>query len=476
VGALRKNFGVDSDLYGPLAFSAFHRYGVTDALTLGARGEGRRGLFNAGPTASLVLGAAGVLNVAAAASENAGKQGGAGLASYTYVGRQFSIGLLARKDSRYYASLVDSVPDRRNYEFGGSLGYFHPWAGSFSVGYWKFRAYEGQDSESKAAGYSRTILNSRASIFVTFQNVRAQQNINQIFAGFIYNFDAQYSASINYQRLGAIDTEILQLQKAQPVGEGLGYNIAFGHITSSEGVANQFAPSAQYNSRWGILRADYAQQSGSIGLNRTHQISAAGGIAYVGDAVALGRPVTDAFGLVRVADLEGVRVSVNNQQIGQTDAHGRIFVPELASFTENQVSINAANVPLQYSIAEVLKRVSPAYRGGAVIDFAARRINAITGTLKIRRNGELRPAEFYEVIVMVDGATVTFRTGRGGEYYVEGLKAGRYAARIGKDGEPCTFDIVVPQTQEPFVELPELICERHRTGVLENARQSTSHL
>ena len=476
VGALRRNFGIDNDLYGPLVFSAFHRYGVTDALTLGARGEGRRGLFNAGPTASLVLGAAGVLNVAAAASENDGKQGGAGLASYTYLGRQFSIGLLARKDSRHYASLDDSVGDRRNYEFGGSLGYFHALAGSFSVGYSKFHAYEGQDSESKTAGYSRSILNSRASIFITFRNVRTQQNVNQIFAGFIYNFDAQYSASINYQRFGDIHTENVQLQKAQPVGEGLGYNLALARVTSSEGVANQFAPSAQYNSRWGILRADYAQQSGSTGPNRTHQISAAGGIAYVGDVITLGRPVTGGFGLVKVADIEGVGVLVNNQKIGRTDAQGRLFVPELASFNENQVSINAANVPLEYSLAEVLKRVSPAYRGGAVIDFATRRITAITGTLKIRRNGELRPAEFYEVIVTVDGATVTFMTGRGGEYYVEGLKAGRYAARIGKDGDPCTFDIVVPQRQEPFVELPELICERHRTGVLENARQSTSHL
>ena len=476
VGALRKNFGVDSDLYGPLAFSAFHRYGVTDALTLGARGEGRRGMFNAGPSASVVLGAAGVLNVAAAASENDGRRGGAALASYTYLGRQFSIALLARKDSRYYASLVDIGQDRRNYEFGGTLGYFHPWAGSFSVGYSKFHAYEGQDSASKTAGYSRSILNSRASIFVTFSNVSARQNVNQIFAGFIYNFDAQYSASINYQRFGDIHTENVQLQKAQPVGEGLGYNIAFARVTSGEGVANQFTPSAQYNSRWGILRADYAQQSGTIGLNRTHQISAAGGIAYVGDVVALGRPVTGAFGLVSVADVEGVPVLVNNQKIGETDARGRLFVPELASFTENQVSINAANVPLDYSFAEVLKRVSPAYRGGAVIDFVARRIKAITGTLKIRRNGELRPAEFYEVMVTVDGATVTFITGRGGEYYVEGLKAGRYAARIGKDSEPCAFEIVVPQTQDPFIELPELICEHHRTGVRENAWQSRSHL
>ena len=66
LGALREMFGVESDRYGPLAFSAFHRYGVTDALTLGVRGEGKKDAYNTGPTASIVLGAAGLLNASAA--------------------------------------------------------------------------------------------------------------------------------------------------------------------------------------------------------------------------------------------------------------------------------------------------------------------------------------------------------------------------------------------------------------------------
>ncbi len=52
VGALRENFGTESNDYGPLAFAGFHRYGVTDALTVGVRAEGKSGRFNGGPTAS----------------------------------------------------------------------------------------------------------------------------------------------------------------------------------------------------------------------------------------------------------------------------------------------------------------------------------------------------------------------------------------------------------------------------------------
>ena len=38
-GFLRRRFGEESNRYGPLAFSAFHNYGLNDALTVGGRGK-----------------------------------------------------------------------------------------------------------------------------------------------------------------------------------------------------------------------------------------------------------------------------------------------------------------------------------------------------------------------------------------------------------------------------------------------------
>ena len=63
------------------------------------------------------------------------------------------------------------------------------------------------------------------------------------------------------------------------------------------------------------------------------RLSAAGGIVYVGGRVGFSRPVTDSFGLVRVDRLEGVRVSLNNQEIGRTDASGEVFLPNLGSYS-----------------------------------------------------------------------------------------------------------------------------------------------
>jgi outer membrane usher protein FimD/PapC len=48
-GWLRGQIGLESNDYGPFAFSAFHQYGFSDAWTLGLRTEGTARMVNGGP-------------------------------------------------------------------------------------------------------------------------------------------------------------------------------------------------------------------------------------------------------------------------------------------------------------------------------------------------------------------------------------------------------------------------------------------
>ncbi len=457
IGALRENFGVESNDYGPLAFAGFHRYGVTDSLTLGVRAEGKSGLFNAGPSATIVLGSAGILNIAGAVSGDGDRTGSAGLLSYSYLGEHLNAGLLARKDSANYTALVDTTLDRRNYELAATVGYTAPVFGAISAGYSTFKAYQGQDRKLASLSYSRSVLDGRGSVFVTVVNERANERQTNVFAGFSYNFDANYSVLGSYQRLHGENSESLQFQKAQPVGEGIGYVVGVSQQSSPEGTSRQIAPSFQYNGRWGIVRGS-AQHGDGPGATSNYALSVAGGIAWAGGMVAAGRPVTDSFGVVKVDELEGVRVLVNNEEIGRTGANGRLFVPSLSSFIDNQISIDVADVPLDYSFPESVRVVSPTYRAGAVVNFHAKRLQAFTGTLVIMVNGKARPAEFFNVIVDVDGRPVTFVTGRGGEFYVEDLKAGRYKSQLAGNGTRCRFDLVVPDAKVPMTDLGELGC------------------
>ncbi|MCC7218039.1 MAG: fimbrial biogenesis outer membrane usher protein [Burkholderiales bacterium] len=474
VGALRENFGTASNDYGPLVFAAFHRYGVSDAVTLGVRAEGKSGLVSGGPSATFVLGSAGILNLAASASEYDGRTGGAALATYSYVGQHWNVAALVRKDSPNYANLSDVVlmrrpigydpaadPSfvRRNWEAAGTVGYASPVFGSLSVGMYAQDAYQGQDRRAATISYGRSLFDGRSSFFVTVVNERAYVNRTDVFAGFQYNFDVAHYLTGYYQRVRGATSESLIFQQAQPVGEGLGYSIGVSRQSGEGGSTTQLIPSFQYNGRWAELRG-YAQQGDGDGSPRSYSASVAGGLAWTGGMLAAGRPVTDSFGVVKVDELEGVRVRVNNYEIGRTGPDGRLFVPSLSSFNDNQISIDIASVPMEFALPESMRVVSPAYRSGVVVNFHARKLQAFVGVLRIRVNGTVRPAEFFDVTLDVPDKPVTFVTGRGGEFYVEDLPPGRHSGRMSSNGTRCRFELDVRPAQGALTDLGEVTCQQ----------------
>ncbi|HEX9137674.1 MAG TPA: fimbria/pilus outer membrane usher protein, partial [Nitrospirota bacterium] len=83
-GFLREQFGTRSDEYGKPAVSAFHRYGATSSLTVGARVEGSDGIFNGGISSSFTLPRAGGFTLVLAGSSVDGQSGAAGSFQHSY--------------------------------------------------------------------------------------------------------------------------------------------------------------------------------------------------------------------------------------------------------------------------------------------------------------------------------------------------------------------------------------------------------
>jgi len=179
----------------------------------------------------------------------------------------------------------------------------------------------------------------------------------------------------------------------------------------------------------------------------------------VGGAFGLSRPINDSFGLVTVDNLAGVRVYQNNQEVGRTDARGRVFVPEMGSYVENQISIADKDVPMEYSLGEVSRLVSPPLRSGSVIRFEARKYRAVTGKLYAIVDGRIRPVEYHEIRTMVDGKELSFPTGKGGEFYLENLQPGTYGATFEFEGRKCAVELKVPEAEETIVDLGGIACE-----------------
>ncbi len=461
LGFRRERYGVESNQYGSLTFSAFHDYGVSDSLTVGFRGEGDPDLVNAGPQASYGTRSAGqfFLSVAGSAAKGNGGGGGAVL-GHQFQNREFTTNLFLQGRTREYATVMESgSSDRLRYEAGAGVGYGTSVAGYFSVDYAVRGRYGGQDQRIASAGYTRTFFGN-LSLQLRYRDLRQEIAVNEFFAGVTYYPWTDTSLSAGYRRTEDANSYTVQAQKNQPVGEGWGYRLAAGRTDAPAASVTNVNPFVQYNAKRGIISAEYQGDFPDSGKTlERYRLSVAGGIAYVGGAFGLSRPINDSFGMVTVDNLAGVRVFQNNQEIGRTDARGRVFVPEMGSYVENQISIADKDVPMEYSLGEVSRLVSPPLRSGSVIRFEARKYRAVTGKLGVTVDGRIRPVEYHEIRTMVDGKELSFPTGKGGEFYLENLRPGTYDVTFEFEGRKCGVALKVPESEETIVDLGGFACE-----------------
>ena len=456
LGFSREDFGTVSNRYKYFLFSGFHRYGINDSLTGGIRAEASRRVLNLGLSSTWAIPwRLGVMNGSAAWSESkGGKNGAGGSLSYLYLGRVLSFNFLLRGFTRDYSNIsLEASTEKIKYEASVGAGYFSSALGSLSLGFAVAKRYVGSDTRSLLASYSRKITD-RSNVMASFKR-DIENRINEFNISVNYYFKYGITASSSYQRTDGASRERVQILKSLPLGEGFGGRAGF--------EANQAEPKNFYNYDLQLqYNAKYGQYGGEfISTDRaeTYSLTAAGGLTFVKDSVNLTRPVQDSFALVKVGDLQGVRVYLNNQEIGYTGTAGKILVPNLGSYYENQISINDKDIPIDYKISEVLTYVSPPLRSGSYIEFGATKIQGFFGMLKIKRDGEIRPVEYIEFKLMVDGKELLSPTGKGGEFYLENIKSGKFRGEFKHLDKSYFFDIVIPKSEDVLVDLGEIICE-----------------
>jgi outer membrane usher protein len=477
-GAIRRAYGTLSSSYGPAAVSMFHRYGFSDALTFGLRAEATKELFNAGPMATVVLGNAGVVNVAFAGSSVARHKGASALASYTYQNKTWNFAASLRRDSKEYASLGDPpIMTNRNVEGSISASYFLS-RGSVSLSHSFLSTRDNIASSAPtpeqsfgvsaldsrritSLSYSTPLVSGRATLSASLSHINERSRTRtELFLGVIVFLDKDYSVAFNYRGDKNINSQSVQFAKSQPIGEGLGFILSGDRVSDMNGQNLRFKSDVQYNAPAAVLRSEFGRSHDQVGNNvNDYRLAVAGGIGYVGGHVAFGRPITGSFGIVTVGELAGVGVSVNGQPVGNTNAQGTVFVPTLTPYFDNDVSIAPETVPIDYSIAANLKTISPSSHSGALLEFGVKKIQAFSGKLKYEQGGAVKPVEFREISISGEGKKHVFETGRGGEFYLENVKPGSYLGNVEIDGRPCLIDLKILASTEMFVELGDLQCQ-----------------
>lgn len=488
VGFIREQFGVKSDEYGKAAFSVFHRYGVTSAFNIGARAEGTDGLYNGGLSTSVSFPRLGAFLFSVAGSNDNGRAGSAGSLQHSYQFKTFSTNALIRTFSRNYATIgAPPVPSMTKNAASLSAGFPLGDIGGFSLGWSTNETWDGSNSRTTSVNYSRALTRTM-NLFASVSTTSAAGTVNAFFIGLNFNPASNVHVAAQTNKTGDTNTETVQMQKDTPVGEGLGYRVSLNRSFAGSSTSYGFNPGLQYNARYGIYTFDSTVQSSENGNTaEMYNVSASGSVVYAGGFYGLARPVNDSFSIVLVDSLPNAVVLNNGQVLGTTDASGTMVVPTLASYGQNQITVDTRNIPLDYSISGVNQQISPPIWSGSCVSFDALRVRALIGTLYLRKAGKKMPLEFVDIMMKVNEREVTFPTGKGGEFYMENtlpevpgsigvdkqscraiaerrksgenvIMPGSYQARVEYEGAVCEFSIAFPETEEAITDVGEVVC------------------
>lgn len=480
-GFLRENYGTASNEYGSAAYSLYHRYGVNNKVTLGFRAEGTSGLYNFGPQATCLLSRFGTVNVSLAATAFDGKKGEAGALTYEFRKKSLSTRLYLWEFSKDYAT-INSLSSANTVRMvaGGGLGYSNTVMGSVSLSYAVEDQYSDENTQSAGITYSHTLFrdfNMTASV-----SRSSDPDVGkQLFFGISYSPGPDHTVSARHESTSGKYTDTLEIQENVPVGEGYGYIASVNRSVEGQVETYGVNPSVQYNTRYNVLRGDYWAEGSKDGTEQqAYSVSAAGAVVYVGGGVGITRPVSDSFAVVKTGDVAGIPVTANGQEMGKTDSEGKLYIPNIGSYTDNRISLKDRDLPLNYSLPQLTKNISPGLRSGSCIAFRAEKIQPVTGKIAVRVKGALKPVEFTEISLKTDRGAFRFATASEGEFYIEHLGVeeqkeqvqpesecsagkngqnvmpGTYAAAFEFQGRHCSFELAIPASDDMLIDLGDI--------------------
>jgi len=489
LGFARLGLGDQSWNYGRPEMILRHRYGLTDGLTLGGRFEGtlqaRRGeptLYTAsgGPSLALRL-PVGELAVIAAASRQDGRNGGAALLSYSYVGRPVYLQVGARYQSRDYANLSalvrqqldvtsangwavyklthSPVIDRQRLDVTTSVAKNISQVASASI------QYQATDWWHSGWNHRLTLMGNRTLtrwmyVFATFGALfrTGMPAEYDLFAGISFAAADRVSASATRSdhwgggrpHGGATQAA---LQQSLPVGPGLGYRVV---ATQGENALNQ--ATLQYQGAYGRVEADYQRYGFTTPERGQARLSVLGGIVLIGGRLFLTRQNQDAYALIRVPSVAGVHATVSNQAVGTTDGHGDLLIPNLLHYYGNRVGINDKDIPIDYDIGATEETIAPPYRGGMIVAFPVRRVQSVAGTVVIEEKDAVIVPAYGQIVVSVGKRQVISPLDEAGNFYLEDLAPGAYMAEVQYAAGACRLPLVVKAGATSLVNVGTLAC------------------
>jgi outer membrane usher protein len=445
VGAVRTNYGIESNAYGEMLATGMFRRGLSDVLTIEGRVEGTAAERSAGVTVALAF------------------SGGDSTGVLWQIGHDFQ-GRVYRATFRVQGSRdfvqpglegLAAFPRMQAVASGGrNLGS----RGSLGVSYIDERfdaAAAEHDRRIVALSYMRS-LSRRFVLSVSASRIVSGRNDTQAVLALTRALGPRSSvSSLATLRQDGSSARVDQRYEL-PAGPGFGYRTS---LEAGDQRGADFEVAA--NTEHAYYSAEMSRLDGAHGWRAETR----GSIAALGGEVFAAREISDGFAVVDASGFEGVRVYLENREIGTTNAHGRLLVPSLRPYESNQLRVESSDLPINVRVDSPALRVAPYYRSGAVASFG---ITATANALLrvVDRDGQAIPEG---ASARVDGG-LSFPVGLDGRLYLEDLHAGSIV-EVASSADRCTFVLAtLPASGGGVPDLGDVVCEHAASAKQESSR------
>jgi outer membrane usher protein len=124
----------------------------------------------------------------------------------------------------------------------------------------------------------------------------------------------------------------------------------------------------------------------------------------------------------------------------------------------NRISIADEDLPMDYKIGRTEHLLAPPFMGGAVARFDVEKLRVVTGSIVMSIGGADVFPSYGQLVVHQGLLEASSPLGKQGEFYLENVQPGRYAAELDSAKGTCRFDLVVPANDAAFIDAGRTRC------------------
>lgn len=458
----RSELGIDNRWhYREQAFQGYHRYGVTDHVTVGGGLEATGDFASGGAGLTLRHDDWGLFSFDALASRDrrTDTQARGWSGRYTYLGPDGSLTLGHRRFDEAFASFstVALAARLRSETRAGFSTISGPVTWSFD---WVRSALATEKRTTTSVRLSTNFSNALTlSGEVQSLQINGRREWGAVVSLRAY-LDGRRWTAAGIRQEGSRSDLFVEAGQHVPQGEGFGYRVGANSFTGPGSDSGVVSAAGIWNLRPATVELSNTSQVRG-GHGQFTEAAVSGSLVAVDGTWGFTRRVTDSFVLARLGVPQaGIPVLLNNQVQGTTDEEGKVFLPGLTAFGRQEVGVDDRQLPMLYHLAERRRVVAPAYRSGSVVDFGGRRIRAVAGMAWRVEGGRRLPVKSASWTLADPQRMLRVETGSAGDFYLEDAPPGVYSGPLEIEGRRYTCTMAVGPSDEVVQELKEgIVCE-----------------